>query len=96
MPPSAGPAYRLTLSNAAFRDMDALEAEVRRQISSEIEQLRENPRPYGVLRLAGSDRLYRIRAGPAKRFRVIYQVFDRDFVVLVVRVADRKEAYRGL
>ena len=36
--------------------------------------------------------MYRIRVG---RYRIIYEVQDKRLVVLVVRIGDRKEVYRG-
>ena len=42
------------------------------------------------------EELYRIKAGPGKAYRVIYQIQDAILVVLVVKVGHRKEVYRGL
>jgi mRNA interferase RelE/StbE len=39
----------------------------------------------------GTDDLWRIRVGD---FRVIYTVVDEALVVIVVRVANRREVYR--
>ncbi len=34
---------------------------------------------------------YRVRQG---RFKIIYEIFDKELIVNVVEVADRKEVYR--
>ena len=42
------------------------------------------------------ENLYRIRVGPGKNYRAIYQIQDRRLCVLVIRVGDRKEIYRRM
>jgi len=49
-----------------------------------------------VERLATKEKLYRVYVGPGKNYRVIYQIQDEVLLVLVVKVGDRKEVYRGL
>lgn len=44
-----------------------------------------------MVKLAGADELYRVRAGD---YRIIYQIADDELIVLIVRVAHRKDAYR--
>ncbi len=50
-----------------------------------------NPRPPGVVKLEGDENLWRIRIGD---YRVIYEIHDDRLVVVVLRVANRKDAYR--
>ena len=45
------------------------------------------------MKLSGRAPLYRVRQG---RYRIVYEVLDTELVVLVVRVADRREAYDDL
>jgi mRNA interferase RelE/StbE len=54
-----------------------------------ISKLANNPRPVGCKKLRGWD-AYRIRIGD---YRVIYEIHDDVLIVLVVRVAHRREAY---
>ncbi|MDN5572076.1 MAG: type II toxin-antitoxin system RelE/ParE family toxin [Propionibacteriaceae bacterium] len=51
----------------------------------------QSPRPHGAKKLAGEQTAWRIRIGD---YRVIYDVFDAELVVTVVRAAHRREAYR--
>lgn len=53
--------------------------------------LQYNPRPQGVKKLAGETQLYRIRKG---NYRIVYTFQDKELVVLVVKIGDRKEVYR--
>ena len=53
---------------------------------------RAAPRPSGCKKLSATENAYRIRVGD---YRVLYEIQDRRLVVLVVRVAHRREVYRG-
>ncbi|MCH7827105.1 MAG: type II toxin-antitoxin system RelE/ParE family toxin [Bacteroidetes bacterium] len=59
-------------------------------IAEEINKLSNNQRPYGYKKLKGN-KFYRIRIG---NFRVIYKINNEKLLVLVVRVAHRKEVYK--
>jgi mRNA interferase RelE/StbE len=55
-----------------------------------IDSLAEDPRPRGAQKLAGRDD-YRIRVGD---YRIVYTVVDAEQLVIVARIAHRREAYR--
>jgi mRNA interferase RelE/StbE len=55
-----------------------------------IDALADDPRPSGCAKLAGRDD-YRIRVGD---YRVVYAVDDDKRVVLIARIAHRREVYR--
>jgi len=46
----------------------------------------------GVKRLKGEDPQYRRRVGD---YRIVYEVYDRELLVLVIRVAHRCVAFRS-
>ena len=56
-----------------------------------IDALSDNPHPHGASKLKGADELWRIRVGD---YRIVYEIHHRVLLVLVVRVAHRREAYR--
>lgn len=58
-----------------------------------IESLAANPFPPKSLKLAGAERLYRIRVGD---YRVVYEVVAEAKQVLVHHVRHRREVYRRL
>ena len=66
--------------------------EDRKRIVRRIEQLAEDPRPAGCQKLSGQQR-YRVRQG---RYRIVYGVEDDRLTVHVVKVAHRKDVYRGV
>ena len=69
---------------------------MRGQVNRDILRLEENPRPHAVVKMETKERLYRIYVGPGKNYRVIYQIRDEALLVLVVKVGDRKDVYRGV
>ena len=89
--------YRLEVSPAADRDLDRLKQRIR---SHEFEHLRiairglvDEPRPHGIRKIKGTERAYRIRAG---NYRVVYEIYDNENLVLLLQVARRTETtYRS-
>jgi mRNA interferase RelE/StbE len=61
------------------------------RILRRIESLAQNPRPSGVVKIQGTDDLWRIRVG---NWRVIYRVADGENLVDVIAVRHRSDAYR--
>ncbi len=85
--------YEIRITDAAATELDALPRKKDRQaVASRILRLAEEPRPSGCVKLSGHEELYRVRQG---RYRIVYTIEEDDrLVVVVIRVADRKEAYR--
>lgn len=57
-----------------------------------IEALGDDPRPHGARKLVGEETAWRIRAGD---YRVIYDVFDDQLMVTVVRAGHRRDVYES-
>ncbi len=85
------PAYRIRIERRALKALGALPKRQRTSIRKAVESLRENPRPPGVKKLLDEQQLYRIRVG---NYRVVYQILDKDLLVLIVKIGDRKDIYR--
>lgn len=83
-------AYSVQIKRSAAKELEAVPKKDREKLVSKIQALSNNPRPPGSEKLAGDDK-YRIRHGV---YRVLYEVDDTTIVVVVVRVAHRREAYR--
>jgi len=83
--------YTVEIAPAAERAMKKLSADILKRIIKALVKLEQEPRPPGVKKLSGEDELYRIRVGD---YRIVYQIRDNELVVLVVRVAHRREVYR--
>ena len=84
--------YSVLIKPSAAKEIEAVDQKKDRQrIVASILALAEEARPVGCEKLAGQGDRYRIRVG---RFRIVYSIADAELVVLVVRVADRKDVYR--
>ena len=90
------PSYTLAFTLAAVRELEKLAPYIRRKVFADIEKLKGNPRPYGVEKLESKEKLYRVYVRPGKNYRAIFQIRDEALLVLVVKVGDRKEVYRGV
>lgn len=82
--------YELKITRLAQKELGSLEENTYRRIKQAIVSLAETPRPVGCKKLANRD-AWRVRMGD---YRVIYEIHDRELVVIVIRVVHRKEAYR--
>lgn len=85
--------YDVGFTGAALKQLEKVPLRVRQRIIRSIESLSEDPRPPMASKLTGHEDFYRIRVGD---YRVVYEVEDDRLVVLVLRVAHRKDAYRGM
>jgi mRNA interferase RelE/StbE len=71
---------------AALRD-----AKLYSRLRAALDDLEQNARPSGCVKLAGEPDLYRIRISD---YRIVYQVDDAKLSVLVLSIAHRREIYR--
>ena len=72
----------------ARRQMKKLPREIQMRIIERVEELASNPRPAGVKKLVSEDSLYRVQVG---EYRAVYQIRDRELLVLSVKVGHRRE-----
>ena len=82
--------YNVLITKSASKELEAVPEKDRRRIIGRIRGLSSEPRPVGVEKLSGDDK-YRIRQG---NFRILYEILDRDLVVTVIRIGDRRDVYR--
>lgn len=85
--------YRVEIKPQAEKALAWIPNPYRRRIAKAIDGLARDPRPTGCMKLTGAEDAYRLRVGD---YRVVYKIIDRALFVYVVRVAHRKEVYRGL
>ena len=84
--------YRLEISPAADGDLKRLKDRMRRQHSERLRMairgLAGEPRPQEVRKIKATERAYRIRIG---NYRVVYEVYDSDSLVLILQISRRSE-----
>ena len=83
--------YRLALKPSAERAFLGLPREVQRRLDRRLLALQDDPRPPGTKALAGEAGLYRLRVGD---YRIVYEVHDKEILVLVLAIGHRREIYR--
>lgn len=82
--------YRVEFTAAAARQVKKLPRPARDRVLDAITHLGEEPRPHEAKKLVGERTAWRIRIGDD---RVIYDVFDAEVTVSVVRAGHRREVY---
>ena len=82
--------YRLVIRRSAGKEIEALPPKDRRRVVTKIQGLAANPRPAGCEKLSGEEK-YRLRQG---NYRILYEIADRELIVTVVKVGNRREVYR--
>jgi mRNA interferase RelE/StbE len=83
--------WRVEFLPSARTELLALDRPVQARILRSLHRLAANPRSAANVKALRGDARYRLRVGD---WRVIYTLLDDALVVLVVRIAHRREAYR--
>lgn len=82
--------YKLEFKQSVARDLRRIPKPDLARILERVDALAKEPRPPGCEKLSGQER-YRIRQG---RYRILHEITDDTLVVTVVKVANRRHAYR--
>jgi mRNA interferase RelE/StbE len=87
-------AYRVELTPRAARELADLPRHVQRRVVRLLELLADDPRRPGTRQLQGRPELRRAHAG--RDYVVVYTVRRAKLLVLVIRVAHRRDVSRNL
>jgi mRNA interferase RelE/StbE len=83
--------YPVEISSSAAKSIAKIEKKARLRIIGAIELLAVDPRPPGAKMLRGGEQgRWRARTGD---YRIVYTVQDDRLIILVLRVAHRREVY---
>lgn len=87
--------YAFRFTTAAQRQLRAIDKPAAMRILAALTELGDDPyrEDADIKKLTGPSGLYRLRVGD---YRIAYQVLDGELVVLVVKVGDRRDVYRGI
>jgi mRNA interferase RelE/StbE len=83
--------YNIEFVRRAERQLRSLSQDIQRRLDAAIQGLKETPRPPGCKKLTGVADLWRVRVG---EYRIVYQIRERELLLLVVKVGHRREVYR--
>ncbi len=81
--------YELQYKKKAIKALAKINDPYYSAIINAIDELTENPRPFGYKKLTGRNG-YRIRVGA---YRIIYDVFDTNLIIEIVNVGSRGGIY---
>ena len=87
---TSGVSYSVRIKGSAAKELERLPRDARERLGAAINNLADEPLA-GVLLKGGLRGLRRLRVG---NYRIVYEVMDDELLVLVIRVAHRREAYR--
>ena len=82
--------YQIVIPKPAQKQLDSISKIERDRLILTLRSLANDPRPNGVKKLKGYDNTYRVRVGD---YRIIYEIKDRELIVLLLSVSHRKDAY---
>ena len=82
--------YKLFIERSAQKALSKIPSADQDKIINSIEMLSHKPRPDGCKKLSGRD-AWRIRVG---NYRVIYEIDDKKFDILIVIIGHRRDVYR--
>ena len=88
--------YSILIEDRARKYLKKLTLPERRRLARLIDSLASDPRPAACEAIETGKKnptLYRIRSG---RHRIVYLIKDDQLLVLVVRIANRRDVYREL
>ena len=83
--------YRVIISKQILKSLDKIPVAFLSSIRGAVNNLANNPRPSGCVKLVGSENTYRIRVGV---YRIVYKIEDGVLTVKVVKVDHRSNVYR--
>jgi mRNA interferase RelE/StbE len=82
--------YRVFVRKSVLKDLRRIPKKDVKRILKDIKFLKENPRPPQSKKLSGEEK-YRLRAG---KYRVLYEIQDKQLIICVVKIRHRKDVYR--
>ena len=83
----------MQIEDEAERELKSFEKKTRERIARRIDRLILDPCCSNCKPLKGLSGIWRLRVGD---YRVIYEIKDTQLIVLVIRIAHRGEAHRGI
>jgi mRNA interferase RelE/StbE len=83
--------YTIIVPKPVQKQLDELPNIVRHRVIERIALLAQEPLPPGAIKLQGYENNYRIRIGD---YRVIYEIDNKEFIVVLLRCKHRKDSYR--
>ncbi len=84
------PIYAVEFTKSAQKELAKLPRQTAKRIVKAIYKLSDNPRKGNVRPMVGS-KAWRLKVGD---YRVIYDIYDKKLIVLIIKVGHRRDIYR--
>ena len=85
--------YRIEFKRSAAKVLKKLPKPDRRRIRDKIDSFTENLPDPATTKMKGDNPFHRVRVGD---YRIIYEIHEDTFLILVLKIGHRKEVYRRL
>lgn len=83
--------WAIQVGKSAEKELTKLDRQTQIRISKELIKISVNPREYGKGLTGKQSGLWRYRVGD---YRIVCELIDNIMVVMVVRIAHRREVYK--
>ena len=85
--------YEIKYRSSVEKDLRKLPKNVLPRVVNRIQKLSNEPIPSGASKLKGTNNIYRLRQGD---YRIVYSLEKNELLILIVKVAHRKDVYQNL
>ncbi len=82
--------YKIKLTQISVESLGKIDKNAKKQIVNKIDDLRSEPLMLGKA-LKGPLKEYRSIRAAGQRYRIIYRVFEKEVIVIIVAVGIRKD-----
>ncbi len=83
--------YRIVIEKKALKFLASVSKRDYLKLQEHINELAEDPHPFGSIKLQGSTNIYRHRFG---NYRILYTVESDQLIVYIIEIGNRKDIYR--
>jgi mRNA interferase RelE/StbE len=83
--------YKVIIDKQVLKSLDKIPVVYLSNIKKAVNDLANNPRPSGSIKLTSSKNSYRIRVGI---YRIIYTIEDNILTVEIVKIDNRSSVYK--
>ncbi len=85
--------YQIEFSKPALKQLEKLSLDTQERIKAKIQELADNLRPHGVVKLKNLENNYRIKVGV---YRVIYEIIGNILLITVLKDSFDRVGYPNL